>query len=153
MVQNLLFVLDGQSFALSAASVQRVARIVEITPLPKAPEAVLGVVNIGGKIIPVADLRKRFGLPARELELSDQLIVVRASTRTVAMVADQVTGMVESSQAEIMGAEEILPGLDYIDGVIKMADGITFIYNLDKFFSLEEEETLDNALGQIGKEA
>ena len=74
-----VFTLDGLFYAVSLSAVSRVIRAVEITPLPKAPPIVLGVINLGGRIIPVVNIRKRFLLPERELELTDQLIVACAS--------------------------------------------------------------------------
>ena len=62
-VKIVLFTLDEQRYALALPSVDRVVRVVDVTPLPKAPAIVLGVVNIHGDIVPVYDLRKRFRLP------------------------------------------------------------------------------------------
>src|SRR5271157_2301250 len=78
-LSHVVFTLDGLFYAVSLSVVSRVIRAVEITPLPKAPSIVLGVINLGGRIIPVVNIRKRFRLPERELELTDQLIVARAS--------------------------------------------------------------------------
>ncbi len=72
--QLVTFTLDGQPYALPLASVQQVVRMVEVVPLPKAPEIVLGVINLHGKIVPVLNLRKRFGLQDGEASLSDHLL-------------------------------------------------------------------------------
>ena len=72
--QYVVFTLDEQRYALHLAAVERIIPVVEITPLPKAPDLVLGIINVGGQIIPVIDTRKRFRLPERELNLSDVLI-------------------------------------------------------------------------------
>ncbi len=78
--QYVVFGLDEHSFALRLSAVVRVVRAVEVTPLPRAPEIVLGVINVQGRITPVFDVRKRFRLPAREISLSDQFIIARADT-------------------------------------------------------------------------
>jgi purine-binding chemotaxis protein CheW len=78
------FIVDEQRYALKLAKVQQVVRIVEIANLPKAPEIVLGLINFQGSVIPVLDVRKRFGLAARDLSLSDQLVI--ADTRTLVYV-------------------------------------------------------------------
>ena len=145
---NLLavFILDEQRYALYLSVVERVVGVVEITPLPKAPDIVLGVVNVQGKIIPVVDMRKRFHLPEREMNLSDHLIIAHTSRRTIALVADTVTGVLELSDDEIIGKEEILSGLEYVEGVVKLEDGMILIHDLEKFLSLEEENSLDQAL-------
>src|SRR5712675_257312 len=69
--QLVVFALDAQHYALPLTGVQRVVRMVEVTPLPKAPEIVLGVIDVKGHIIPVMSIRNRFGLPEPETNLSD----------------------------------------------------------------------------------
>jgi purine-binding chemotaxis protein CheW len=84
--------------------------MVEVTPLPKAPEIVLGVVSLGGAVIPVLSIRRRLGLTEREASLSDQLIVAGSGCRTIALLVDAVIGVVERSTEEITDAERIVPG-------------------------------------------
>ena len=144
--QFVVFTLDGQAYALHLSVVERIVRVVEVTPLPKAPEIVLGVVNVGGKIIPVIDIRKRFRLPGHETNLSDQLIIANTSKRSVALVVDSVSGVIERSAAEITAAEQIVPDLKYVEGVAKLEDGMVLIHDLDKFLSLDEGKTLDDAM-------
>jgi len=141
-----IFTLDEHSYALHLPAVERALRMVEISPLPKAPEIVLGVINVQGRIVPVFNVRKRFRLPERETSLSDQLIVAQTSRRTVAMLADAVSGVVAYPEQQVIAAERILPGLEYVEGVAKLEGGMILIHDLDKFLSLEEETTLDNAL-------
>lgn len=141
-----IFTLDEQRFALHLSSVERVFRMVEITPLPKAPEIVLGVINLHGRIIPVVNIRRRFRFPEREEDLSDQLIIAHTSRRMVAMMVDSVSDIIERSEPEVIAAEKIFPGLEYIEGAVKLEDGIVLIHDLDRFLSLDEEEALDDAL-------
>lgn len=144
-----VFTLDDRRYALFLAAVERAVRIVEISPLPKAPEIVLGVVNVQGRILPVVNVRRRFRLPEREVALNDQLIIARASNRTVALVADTVTGVVERPEPEIISTEKILPGLEYVEGVAKLEDGLILIHDLDRFLSFEEGKRLDEVMRKI----
>ncbi|MBI4285829.1 MAG: chemotaxis protein CheW [Chloroflexi bacterium] len=144
--QLLVFTLDEQRYALRLASVARVTRAVAITPLPKAPDIVLGIVNVQGEIVPVINIRKRFRLPEREIALSDQLILACTVRREVILVADAVTGVIESPEGKIIAGDRILPNIDYVAGVMKLDDGVVLIHDLDRFLSLEEEQTLDVAL-------
>lgn len=144
--QLVVFTFDEQRYALHLSAVERIVRVVEVTPLPKAPEIVLGVVNVQGQITPVINIRKRFCLPEREMNLSDQLIIARTSRRTVALVADAVSGVIERSEQEVIAAEKVLPGIEYVEGVVKLEDGMILIHDLNKFLSLEEEQALDNAM-------
>src|SRR5712692_1417869 len=111
-----VFALDGNRYALRLSAVERIVRLVEVTPLPQAPEIVLGVVNVQGRIISVIDIRKRFRLPGREMSLSDQLVIAHTSRRPVGLVADTVSGVAERSVQEVIAAETILPGIEYVEG-------------------------------------
>ena len=72
-----VFALDEPRYALLLSAVEKVVRAVEITPLPKAPEIVVGVINAQGRILPVLDIRKRFRLPAREMKPDDRRFSAR----------------------------------------------------------------------------
>jgi purine-binding chemotaxis protein CheW len=144
--QLVVFTLDEQRYALQLAAVERVVRMVEVTPLPKAPPIVLGVINVQGRIIPVVEMRSRFRRPARDIRPSDHLLIARTARRTVALALDAVTGIVEGSAPAVMTAEEILPGLEYVTGVMKLEDGLILIHDLETLLSLEEEQALDAAL-------
>jgi purine-binding chemotaxis protein CheW len=144
--QLVVFTMDEQRYALQLVAVERVVRMVEVTPLPQAPQIVLGVINAQGRIIPVVDIRRRFRLPERDIRLSDHLLIARTARRTVALALDAVTGIVEPSAQAVITAEEILPGLEYVEGVMKLGDGLILIHDLDMLLSLEEEQTLAAAL-------
>lgn len=144
-----VFVLDDQRYALPLDAVERVVRMVRVTPLPQAPAIVSGVVNVRGQITPVVDIRKRFHLPEREVALSDQLIIARTATRRVALVVDTVSGIIEYQQQDVVPAATILADMAYVAGVVKLNDGIMFIHDLESFLSLEEARSLDDAMGNF----
>jgi purine-binding chemotaxis protein CheW len=151
--QLVAFILDERQYALPLKAVHRVVRMVEVTPLPKAPEVVLGVIDFQGSIIPVMSMRKRFGLPEPENSLSDQLIVAHMATRSVALVVNSVIGVVERVAEEVTEAQKIVPGAQYVEGITRLEGGILFIYDLDRFLSKKEERQLDGLLAQAaGKE-
>lgn len=141
-----VFTLDGQRYALPLPAVDRVVRMVAITPLPNAPDIVLGVVNFQGRVIPVINMRRRFCLPEREIALTDQLVVAHTARRPVALVADAVLDVIACPAQSLIAAEEVLPDIEYVEGVVKLADGLILIHDLDKFLSLEEENFLAQAL-------
>lgn len=140
----LIFTLDDRRYALPVSSVDRVVRIVAVTLLPKAPDIVSGVINVQGRIIPVVNLRRRFGLPERELVLTDQLVVAHTARRTVALVADAVLDVIACPV--LVESAHIVPGIEYLAGVAKLDDGLILIHDLDRFLSLEEENLLSHAL-------
>jgi purine-binding chemotaxis protein CheW len=146
--QLVAFTLNRQPYALRLASVRQVLRMVEVTPLPKAPEIVLGVVSLHGTVVPVLSIRRRFGLTEREASLSDQLIVADTAGRMVALVVDEVIGVVERTTEEITEAERIVPGAQYVEGIARLEEGMLFIHDLDRFLSQHEESQLHGALAK-----
>jgi len=126
--QLVVFSLDGLHYALDLSVVERTERMVEVTPLPQAPEIVVGVID-------------------RPPALSDQLLIARTARRAMAFTVDAVCGVVERSEQEIVEPAAVLPGIEYVKGVVKFADGMIFIHDLDDFLSLEEENALESAIG------
>jgi len=141
-----LFVLDEQHYALCLPAVERVVRAVEITPLPKAPEIVLGIINARGRVIPVIDVRRRFHLPTRAIKPDDRFIIASTSRRLVVLVVDSVAGVRELTDRQMVSVEQSLPFAEYLTGVAKLEDDLALIYDLDRFLSLDEETVLDSAL-------
>jgi purine-binding chemotaxis protein CheW len=146
--QYVAFFLGEQQYALPLTTVERVVRMVEVTPLPKAPEVVLGVIAFQGNIIPVMSMRKRFGLLEPETSLSDQLIVADTAVRRVALVVNSVTGVLVRTVEEVTEAEKIVPGAQYVEGITRLGGGIVFIHDLEHFLSKKEEQQLDGLLAQ-----
>jgi purine-binding chemotaxis protein CheW len=144
-----LFALDEPRYALFLSAVERIVRVVEITPLPKAPEIVLGVINVQGRILPVLDIRKRFRLPAREMKPDDRFIIAQTARRQVALAVDSVAGVHELTDREMVSAKEALPFAQYLKGVAKLENNLVLIHDLDQFLSLDEEKALDATLSEV----
>ena len=147
--QLVVFSLDECYYALDLSVVERTERMVEVTPLPQAPEIVVGVIDVRGRIVPVLNIRKRFRLPERPLALTDQLLMARTAGRAIAFAVDAVLGVVECSGQEIIEPVSVLPGIEYVKGVVRLADGMVFIHDLEGFLSLEEEHALETTIGRV----
>jgi len=144
--QILVFTLDEQPYALSLHSVVKVIHAIEIRHLPNAPEIIAGIINIKGQIIPVADIRKRFGLIAHEIDPDDRLIIADTGKRQVAILVDSVTGISDLESGQQKRVKEMLPFAEHLRGVAKTDNELILIYDLEQFLSLEEENVLDQAL-------
>jgi purine-binding chemotaxis protein CheW len=141
-----IFALDRGRYALPLERVERAVRMVEVTPLPKAPAIVFGVVNVQGRLVPVINLRRRFALPEREAALGDQLLIARSARLSLAMIVDAVIDVAECDAQDYIASASLVPGTDYIQGIAKLADGMVLIHDLDRFLSLDEAQALDQAL-------
>lgn len=141
-----IFTLEERRYGLHLRSVERVLPALEVVPLPKAPEIVTGVINLGGRIVPAINVRRRFRLPEREIDVSHKLLVAETAKRPVALIVDSAPGIVNLAPEQLAKADEILPGLEYLEGVAQLEDGLVLIHDLDKFLSLDEEKALGSAL-------
>jgi len=148
--QLLVFVLDDRQFSVDLSVVVRIARMVEITPLPQAPDMVLGLINVQGKIIPVVSIRKSCGLPDRPPHLNDRLIILKMPARTLALLVDEVVGIVHRGEQEVVTSQQLFPGVDAVEGVVKYDDDIVLIQNMERLLHLEDEGKLGEALTDIG---
>jgi purine-binding chemotaxis protein CheW len=128
--QFLVFGLNGNRFAISLTVVQRVVRVVEITPVPEPPAGVLGFVNVAGQIIPVIDLRQQLHLPEAEILVTDYLILAKNQNGRIALLVNEVLWIIERSNQEIIPAENILPGLGHIRGAVKVEDEIVLLHDV-----------------------
>jgi purine-binding chemotaxis protein CheW len=144
-----VFSLYEQRYALALTSVQRVIRVVAITPLPEAPAIILGIIDLGGVVIPVINIRERFKHPPRDVRPSDHLLVATTGKRTVALLVDATKGVIEGSSAQYEPAGKILPGLELVDGALKLPDGLVLIHDIDSLLSLDDQTTIDRALDAV----
>jgi purine-binding chemotaxis protein CheW len=147
-MQLLAFSVGDYRYALPLSAVKRIVRAVEVTPLPDAPDTILGLINIQGQIIPVVSVRRRLGLPEREVSLTDRLIIGHSSKGTVALLVDAVSGVIEPEGQEVITAEKILPGAGCAGEVARLAEEIVLVQDLDAFFSFGEEEAFSGAAEQ-----
>jgi purine-binding chemotaxis protein CheW len=140
------FSLGDLEFALALASVERIVRAVAVTSLPGAPAAVLGVVNVHGDVLPVADMRQRFGLERRPVHPDDHLVLARTARRRLALAVDEARGIVQCDEDEIISADTVVPGLEHVHGIARTSGALLLIHDLDRFLGLGEEAALQQAL-------
>ncbi len=149
----LVFVVDDRTYALPLSGVRRIVRAVEITALPGAPDAVLGVVNVQGRVVPVFDLRGRFRLPQREIAVTDHIVIAETGLRSVAIFADSVSGVFEYSRGAIVSGDELPLDSQYVQGVVKLENGMILIHDLNTFLSPGEAESLERILPKEARSA
>jgi len=147
-VALLTFVLGELCVGLPLACISEVARAVAITALPQAPAIVEGVVNVRGELAPVLDVRGRFRQPAVPLHPDQHFIVARAGARLVVLRVDRVTDVLEVESKTIESVAHAVPGVEYVRGVAKRADGLLVIHDLETFLALDEAAQVDRAIAR-----
>jgi purine-binding chemotaxis protein CheW len=150
LLQLVVFIADGQRYALPLVTVQRVLPMVAVSALPGSPAIALGVINLHGRVVPILDIRRRFGLPPRDWGLTGHLLVARTSRRVLAVPVDEVLGVSEVVEEAVARPDAILPGVGHVAGIVALPDGVLFIHDLEGFLSLDEEQRLAEALEADG---
>ena len=151
--QLVVFVMESEEFACSINNVREVLKMIRVTPLPRSLDFVEGVINMRGEVIPVIDLRKRFGLPEAERTDESRIIIVEVEERMVGLIVDSVREVLSIPNEQIQEAPSQVAGgkTDLIKGVGKVADRMLIILDLDRILTSEEQIALDD-ISRAGKE-
>lgn len=146
LIQLVTFELLGEVFALPILDVREIIRPTTITPVPQAPGFVEGVINLRGQIIPIVDLRKRFGIDANAMDDDTRIIVVELGNGVVVgLIVDAVR------EVERLPSEAITPppalvagsiGAEYIKGISNHEDKMIIHIDLRRVFNTDEMNAL-----------
>jgi len=148
--QFFVFRIDSQRFAIKLESVEKVIRAIELINVPESLEFLIGLMNMEGRIIPVFDIRKRFLLPSKEMDIQDRVLITSSSRGTIAVIVDDVEGIVEFSPKQMCSATDIFPNMEqYIEGIWKDAEKTAIVYDVDKLFPDFSSKDLDVVINEV----
>jgi len=143
--QFVTFLLAGENFALNMAPVQEIIRVPELVKVPKSPPSLLGLANLRGKVLPVISLRRSFGLPEKELDEFDRVIVVELG-QTLGFLVDKVQSVIEVEEEMIDSSQEVqsMVGSEFLKGLIKIQaqNKMWMMLDLEKVVEKEFKEAL-----------
>lgn len=144
--QMISFNIGEDDYGVNIQTVKEVIRKREITRLPKAPAFVKGVINLRGVVIPIIDLRDRFGMEQRESTDMTRVIVAEVDGRPIGMVVDSVSHVIRIAQDQIEPPPEMDGGIseEYLKGVGKVGEQLIVLLNIDKILSVAEKGELEN---------
>ncbi|NJK32846.1 MAG: purine-binding chemotaxis protein CheW [Deltaproteobacteria bacterium] len=145
LLQLVTFVVGGEEYAVPILSVHEINRMMEITRVPQAPEFLDGVINLRGKIIPVVDLRTRFGLSRQDRGSDNRIVVVEVRGRVIGFTVDRVNEVLRISSS-IVDEAPTIGGIeaDYVRGVGKLEDRLLIMLDLEALFGETELERLED---------
>ncbi len=144
-VQLLVFKLGDEEYAVDILQARGIEHLDQgITRVPKAPPFVEGVINLRGEIVPIVDLRKRFGLKVGPIGYDTRVIVVEVAGNLVGMVVDAIVEVLRVPSTAIEPAPEITRGVQsyYLAGIVKLEDRLIVLFNLERALSPEEAQEL-----------
>lgn len=149
-IQLACFRIGAELYALDIMRIKEIIRPQKLTPVPKAPSFIEGVINLRGAVIPVADLRKRFDQPVSREDRQNRIVICALAGRIIGLLVDEVTEVRRYSRQELAPAPQFIKGpqADYFLGVARRKDELVLLIDLEKVLSSDEKialQTLERA--------
>jgi purine-binding chemotaxis protein CheW len=140
LLQLVTFSIADEEFGVDILKVQEIIRTMEISKVPRAPDFVEGVINLRGKVIPIIDLRRRFGLAHKMHDKHTRIIVIEMTDVIVGFVVDAVSEVLRIPASTVEPPPPVVAGMDseYISGVGKLQDSLLILLDLDKLLSSDD---------------
>jgi purine-binding chemotaxis protein CheW len=134
-----LFTIDRQYYALSLDHVVRALRMVAITPVPDAPNAVLGMINMAGQMVPVVDLRQLFSQTGKHPELQDLLLVIQIQGQPVAVVVDEVLKILELTAKQVQSPPTAVFQSRFVAATVRQDDNMIMVLDASRLLPNNDE--------------
>jgi purine-binding chemotaxis protein CheW len=143
ILQLVSFNLGNEEYAVDILKVQEINRMVDITTIPNAPGYVEGVINLRGKVIPVINLRKKFGFDLKEMDSHSRIIVVDVG-KTVGLIVDSVSEVLRLSSETVEPPPPMTGNgsAEYILGIGKLQDRLLILLDIDSLLGNGEGQGL-----------
>lgn len=144
-VQLACFRIGAAMYALEIMRIKEIIRPQKLTPVPKAPPFIEGVINLRGAVIPIVDLRKRFDLPTAIVDRKTRVIICALSGKILGLVVDEVAEVRRYSRQEVQPSPHFLQGKEaqFFRGICRRDDDLVMVLNLEKILSSSEKIDLE----------
>jgi purine-binding chemotaxis protein CheW len=141
------FRIGSETFGVLIASVREIVRVPEITAVPSAPETVEGVINLRGKIIPVMDLRKRFGHFDVQPDKKNRILVVELDSKLVGLIVNAASEVLKIPPSDIEAPSSVFAEgeSNYVTGVGKLKGRLIILLDVSKLLQRQEVKRLEEA--------
>jgi len=144
----LVFVLGKEEYGVDILKVQEIRGYEKVTPIPAAPAYLKGVINLRGIIVPVIDLRIKFGLADPKYDSFTVVIILRLASRVIGMVVDGVSDVVALAPSEVKPAPQLgsLVDSSFLAGLATQSERMVLLLDIEKFLSSAELNLLGQAV-------
>lgn len=144
-IQLACFRIGGEMYALDILRIKEIIRPQKLTPVPKAPPFIEGVINLRGAVIPVVDLRKRFDHSSSGVGRQTRVIICAISGKMIGLIVDEVTEVRRYARQEIQSAPQFLrgKGAEFFLGVCRRDDDLVMLLDLERILSSGEKIDLE----------
>jgi len=141
------FRIGEETFGVRIASVREIVRVPEITSVPNAQETIEGVINLRGKIIPVIDLRKRFGQAEIQSDKKNRILVVELENKLIGLIVNSASEVLKIPPSEIESPGSVFADGEssYVTGVGKLKGRLIILLDISKLLHRPEFKKLEEA--------
>ncbi|MBQ10284.1 MAG: chemotaxis protein CheW [Planctomyces sp.] len=141
--QLVVFDLSAEAYGVDIGSVREIISMQDITKVPETPAFVEGIIDLRGKVIPVVDLRKKFGLPEVERDKDNRIVVVDIAGQDIGVVVDAVNEVLRVPSNSVEPPSSIITTVDseYLLGIAKLEDCLIILLDLERLLSSIENIT------------
>ena len=149
-IQLVSFRLGQEEYATEITKVREIILMGDITQIPETPVYVKGLINLRSTVIPVIDLRQRFGMPEAELTDESRIMVLSVGDTTIGIIVDAVSEVLRISHDHISPPPPTVAGLEreYLTGLVKLDDRLLILLDIDRIF--HDDETHIAELAESG---
>jgi purine-binding chemotaxis protein CheW len=146
------FRIGNETFGVRIGSVREIVRVPEITAVPSAPETVEGVINLRGKIIPVMDLRKRFGQSDIQPDKKNRILVVELNGKLVGLIVNAASEVLKIAPSEIEAPGNLFAEGEsgYVTGVGKLKGRLIILLDITKLLQRPDFKRFEEAAELVG---
>lgn len=150
-MQLVSFRLAQEEYGIEITKVQEIILMGEITRVPQTPDYIKGLINLRSTVIPIVDLRLRFGLPQEDATDETRIMVVNVSGKTIGIIVDAVSEVLRIGHEQIAPPPPTVAGLgrEYLTGLVKLENRLLILLDIDKILGQEETSAID-AMGVRG---
>ncbi len=146
-MQVVSFRLAQEEYAIEIIRVQEIILIGEVTSLPQTPPYIKGVINLRSTVIPIVDLRLRFGLPQEGVTDETRIMVVNVAGKTIGLIVDAVSEVLRIAQEQISPPPPTVAGLEqnYLVGLAKLDERLLILLDIEQIILDDDQPELEQA--------
>jgi purine-binding chemotaxis protein CheW len=150
-MQLVSFRLANEEYGIEITKVQEIILMGEITRIPQTPEYIKGLINLRSSVIPIVDLRQRFGMTCEDATDTTRIMVVNVEGRTIGIIVDAVSEVLRINHSHIAPPPPTVAALgkEYLTGLVKLEIRLLILLNIDRILSLEETQLVEAVAASV----